>query len=60
MKENLFYKYLVKKQINCNLVNKLFKKQYIKEPLISFYSNFHTNDMTNEFSYLDCDYNKLK
>ncbi len=60
MKENLFYKYLVKKQINCSLVNKLFKKQYIKEPLISFYSNFHTNDMTNEFSYLDCDYNKLK
>lgn len=59
MKKNLFYKYLVKKQIYYNLINKLFKKQYIKEPLMSFYSNFYTNDLTNKFSYLDCNYNEL-
>ena len=59
MKKNLFYKYLVKKQIYYNLINKSFKKQYIKEPLMSFYSNYYTNDLTNKFSYLDCNYNEL-
>ena len=41
------------------VMNKLFKNKYIKEPLISFYSNYLTNDKTSNFSYLECDYKKI-
>lgn len=59
MKNNIFYKFLLKYKKMYNLINILFKNKYIKEPILSFYSNYDTNYITSNFSYLECDYNKL-
>ncbi len=60
MKNNIVYRLLVKRRIFKKVCNYLFKAKYIKEPLISFYSNYNTNDLTSEFSYLECNYDKLR
>lgn len=59
MKNNFFYNYFITKRIMFNFINKSFKKKYIKEPLLSYYSNYDTNAKTHDFSYLECDYKKI-
>ena len=60
MKNNLLYKFLVNHNLFLKLINKMFKNKYIKEPILSFYSNYRVNDTTHDFSYLECNYDKLK
>ena len=60
MKNNLLYKFLVNHNLFLKLINKMFKNKYIKEPILSFYSNYRVNDITHDFSYLECNYDKLK
>ena len=60
MKNNLLYKFLVNHNLFLKLINKMFKNKYIKEPILSFYSNYRVNDITYDFSYLECNYDKLK
>ena len=59
MRKNILYNWCLKHKKMKKLMNKLFKNKYIKEPLISFYSNYLTNDKTSNFSYLECDYKKI-
>lgn len=59
MKRNILYKWCLKHRKMKKIIHNLFKKKYIKEPLVSFYSNYLTNDKTSNFSYLECDYKKI-
>lgn len=60
MKKSKKYKFLLNNNILLNTINFMFKRKWIKEPLISFYSCYDSNRYTEFFSYLECDYNKIK
>ena len=60
MNKNHKYNFLLNKKILLKTINFLFKKKWIKEPLISFYSSYNSNEYTKYFSYLECNYNKIK
>lgn len=60
MKSNWLYNKLLTKGSMKKQINKMFHNKYLKEPLISFYSDYQTTSSTKEFSYLECNYNKIK
>lgn len=60
MRNNFLYKFLVSYNLLLKFINKMFKNKYIKEPILSFYSNYNVNNITYDFSYLECNYDKLK
>lgn len=62
MKKNRKYKFLLNKlnsNIFLNALNYTFKNKWIKEPLISFYSCYKSNKYTENFSYLECNYDRI-
>lgn len=60
MKDNLLYNIILSKCIMKKHISKMFQKKYLKEPLISFYSDYKTTKNAKDFSYLECNYNKIK
>lgn len=60
MKDNLLYRHLLSRKHMKRIINKMFQNKYLKEPLISFYSSYKTTKQTKDFSYLECDYQKIK
>lgn len=60
MKNNTLYKHLLRKGYMKKLINKMFMQKYLKEPLLSFYSDYKTNTHTKDYSYLECNYNQIK
>lgn len=66
--ESKYFSYIMKNDslysimLKCNkkIVNYLFRKKYIKEPMLSFYSRYYTNNKTKDYSFLECNFNKLK
>lgn len=60
MKKNILYSVISSKCSMKRYLNKMFRKKYIKEPLISFYSDYKITRKTEDFSYLECNYSKIK
>lgn len=60
MQGNRKYNFLLNNNIFLNTINFMFKRKWIKEPLISFYSCYDSNEYTEHFSYLECNYNKIR
>lgn len=59
MRNNFLYSFLLRKGIMKRQIHRIFKKMYLKEPIISFYSSYETNDKTKGFSFIECDYKKI-
>ena len=60
MKQSILYKILLSNNNMLYLINKLFQRKYLKEPIMSFYSEYKTTKATKNFSFLECNYNKIE
>ncbi len=60
MKRSILYKILLSNNNMLYLANKLFQRKYLKEPIMSFYSEYKTTKATKNFSFLECNYNKIE